>query len=109
MHRTWLCWPLVIVLTSLWFISHDKTAEAGEPQELIRQTLTGILAVLTDDTLKAPEQHPERLRRIAQVVSQSFDLKEMAGAPWAIIGIGLHRRNKRNSSNSLALCSYNRW
>jgi phospholipid transport system substrate-binding protein len=78
MYRTWPCWTLVIVLTSLWLISYDKAAEAGEPQELIRQTLTGILAVLTDDTLKAPEQQPERLRRIAQVVSQSFDLKEMA-------------------------------
>ena len=58
MHRTWLCWTLVIVLTSLWLMSHDKAAEAGEPQELIRQTLTGVLAVLTDDTLKAPAQHP---------------------------------------------------
>jgi phospholipid transport system substrate-binding protein len=78
MHRPWLYWTLVIVLTSLWLIRCDKAAEAGEPQDLIRQTLTGILAVLTDDTLKAPEQQPERLRRIAQVVSQSFDLKEMA-------------------------------
>jgi phospholipid transport system substrate-binding protein len=59
-------------------MSHGKAAEAGEPQELIRQTLTDILAVLTDDTLKAPEQRQERLRRIAQVVSHSFDFKEMA-------------------------------
>ena len=57
---------------------HSKAAEAGEPQELIRQTLTGVLAVLTDDTLKAPAQRQERLRRIAQVVSPSFDFKEMA-------------------------------
>jgi phospholipid transport system substrate-binding protein len=59
-------------------MSHGKVAEAGEPQDLIRQTLTGLLAVLTDDTLKAPAQSQERLRRIAQVVSQSFDFKEMA-------------------------------
>ena len=78
MHRTWPCWTLVIVLTSLWLMSHSKVVEAGEPQELIRQTLTGILAVLTDDTLKAPEQRQERLRRIAQVVAPSFDFKEMA-------------------------------
>jgi phospholipid transport system substrate-binding protein len=59
-------------------MSHGKAAEAGEPQELIRQTLTGILTVLTDDTLKAPEQRQERLRRIAQIVSPSFDFREMA-------------------------------
>jgi hypothetical protein len=35
---------------------HGKVADAGEPQELIRQTLMGILTVFTDDTLKAPEQ-----------------------------------------------------
>ena len=51
MHRTLPCWTLVLVLTSLWLMSHGKAAEAGEPQELIRQTLTGVLAVLTDDTL----------------------------------------------------------
>ena len=78
MHRTWPCWTLVLVLTGLWLMSHGNVAEAGEPQELIRQTLTGLLAVLTDDTLKPPEQRQERLRRIAQVVSPSFDFKEMA-------------------------------
>jgi ABC-type transporter MlaC component len=78
MHRTLPCWTLVIVFTGLWLMSHGKAAEAGEPQELIRQTLTDMLAVLTDDTLKAPEQRQERLRRIAQVVSHSFDVKEMA-------------------------------
>jgi phospholipid transport system substrate-binding protein len=78
MPRTLPCWMLVIVLTSLWLMSYGKAAEAGEPQELIRRTLTDILAVLSDDTLKAPEQRQERLRRIAQVVSPSFDFKEMA-------------------------------
>jgi phospholipid transport system substrate-binding protein len=78
MPRTLPCWTLVIILTGLWLMSHGKAAEAGEPQELIRRTLTDILAVLSDDTLKAPEQRQERLRRIAQVVSPSFDFKEMA-------------------------------
>jgi phospholipid transport system substrate-binding protein len=40
--------------------------------------LTGLLAVLTDDTLKVPAQRQERDRRLAQVVAQSFDFKEMA-------------------------------
>ena len=78
MHRTLPCRTLVIVLMSLWLMSHGKAAEAGEPQELIRRTLTDILAVLSDDTLKAPAQRQELLKRIAQVVSPSFDFKEMA-------------------------------
>ena len=78
MHRTWPCWTLVIVLTSLWLMSHGTAAEAGEPQELIRRTLTDVLAVLSDDALKAPAQRQERLKRLAQVVAPSFDFKEMA-------------------------------
>jgi phospholipid transport system substrate-binding protein len=78
MHKTRPCWTLVLALTGLWLMSHGNVAEAGEPQELIRQTLAGLLAVLTDETLKPPEQHQERLKRIAQVVSPSFDFKEMA-------------------------------
>ena len=69
---------LVMVVTSLWLMSHGQTTEAGEPQELLRQTLTGVLAVLTDDTLKAPAQSQARLERLAQVVAPSFDFKEMA-------------------------------
>ena len=83
-------------------MSHGKAAEAGEPQELIRQTLTGILAVLTDDTLKTPEQHPERLRRIAQVVSQSFDLKEMARRS---LGHNWHRLTPTQQEEFLQLFS----
>ena len=76
--RPWRWWTLVMVMTSLWLMSHGQTAEAGEPQELLRQTLTGVLAVLTDDTLKAPAQQQARLERLAQVVAPSFDFKEMA-------------------------------
>jgi phospholipid transport system substrate-binding protein len=74
----WRWRTLVMVVTSLWLMSHGQTTEAGEPQELLRQTLTGVLAVLTDDTLKAPAQSQARLERLAQVVAPSFDFKEMA-------------------------------
>jgi phospholipid transport system substrate-binding protein len=67
-----------MVVTSLWLMSHGQMAAAGEPQELLRQTLTGVLAVLTDDTLKTPDQRQARLERLAQVVAPSFDFKEMA-------------------------------
>jgi phospholipid transport system substrate-binding protein len=69
---------LAIVLAGLFLFSPGKTVQAGEPQEVVRQMLTGLMAVLNDDTLKAPAQHQERHRRIAQVVSQYFDFPEMA-------------------------------
>ena len=78
MPRTWWYWTLVIMMISLGLMSPNPMAEAGEPQDVIRQTLTGVLAVLTDDTLKAPTQQQARLERLAQVVAPSFDFKEMA-------------------------------
>jgi phospholipid transport system substrate-binding protein len=78
MHRTSQGWVVVMVLMGLWLLSPSRAVEAGEPQERIRQMLTSLMAVFTDDTLKAPEQRQERYKRIAQVVSHSFDVKEMA-------------------------------
>ena len=78
MHRTAQWGPLAIVLTGLFLFSPGKTVQAGEPQEVVRQMLTALMTVLSDDTLKAPEQHQERHTRIAKVVSQHFDFPEMA-------------------------------
>ena len=103
MHRTLPCWTLVLVLTSLWLMSHGKAAEAGEPQELIRQTLTGVLAVLTDDTLKPLHSVRNASDASRRWYRQALILRKWPGAPWAMIGIGSHRLNKRNSSSSSAL------
>ena len=78
MHRMSQCWALVIALTSLWLVSHGQTVEAAEPEELIRQMLTRLTAVLTDNTLQDPAQRQARHQRVAQVVAPSFDFAEMA-------------------------------
>jgi phospholipid transport system substrate-binding protein len=78
MHRRAQGCVRVIVLTGLLLSSHGKAVQAGEPQELIQQMLTSLMAVLSDDNLKAPEQRQVRHRRIAQVVSPGFDFAEMA-------------------------------
>ena len=102
MPRTWRYWTLVLVLISLGLMRHGSTAEAGEPQEVIRQTLTSVLAVLTDDALKAPAQQQARLARLAQVVAPSFDFKEMArrtlGQEW-------HRRTPAQQAEFVQLFS----
>src|SRR5262249_60903398 len=41
MHRTLPCWTLVLVLTSLWLMSHGKAAEAGGPEGVLPETRTG--------------------------------------------------------------------
>jgi phospholipid transport system substrate-binding protein len=78
MYRTSQCWALVIALTGFWLVSHGQTVEAAEPEELIRQMLTRLTAVLTDNTLQEPAQRQERHQRVAQVVAPSFDFAEMA-------------------------------
>jgi phospholipid transport system substrate-binding protein len=78
MYRTSQCWALVIALTGLWLVSHGQAVEAAEPEELIRQMLTRLTAVLTDNTLQDPAQRQERHQRVAQVVAPSFDFAEMA-------------------------------
>jgi phospholipid transport system substrate-binding protein len=78
MHRMFQCWVFAIAVTSLWLMSHGQAVEAGEPEELIRQTLTRLMDVLTDNTLQAPAQRQARQQRVAQVVAPSFDFAEMA-------------------------------
>lgn len=78
MQRTSQRWALVIALTSLLLVGGGVVAHAGEPQDLIRQTLERLVAVLTDASLQAPEQRQARRARIAQVVTQSFDFAEMS-------------------------------
>jgi phospholipid transport system substrate-binding protein len=86
MPRTWRDRMLVIVIIGLGLLCHGPTAQAGEPQDVIRQTLTDVLAVLTDATLTAPAQQQARLARLAQVVAPRFDFREMArrslGQEW---------------------------
>ena len=53
-------------------------AEAGEPQDKIKQTITDVLNVLSDESLKAPDKLPQRRAKIRQVVTSRFGFEEMA-------------------------------
>lgn len=53
------------------------TATAGEPQEKIKKTITEVMAILQDESLKAPEKTEERRTRIRQTIGQRFGFEEM--------------------------------
>ena len=53
-------------------------AAAGEPLEKIRETVDAVLAVLEDETLRAPEGRELRRQKLRQAVYQRFGLEEMA-------------------------------
>jgi phospholipid transport system substrate-binding protein len=78
MQRTLQRWALVIALASFLLVGRGVIAHAGEPQELIRQMLESLTAVLKDASLKAPEQRQAQRAHIAQVVAQYFDFAEMS-------------------------------
>ena len=51
---------------------------AGEPTEKIRETTDKILAIVSDQTLKAPDKTKERKRLVREVVDERFDWEEMS-------------------------------
>ncbi|ETX04286.1 MAG: hypothetical protein ETSY2_29630 [Candidatus Entotheonella gemina] len=68
--RSWL-------LIGLCLAGLAGSATAGEPQDKVKQTITEVLAILQDESLKAPEQTEARRAKIRQVVQQRFGFAEM--------------------------------
>ncbi|MDB4443983.1 ABC transporter substrate-binding protein [bacterium] len=46
---------------------------AGEPTEKIKQTTEKLVAILSDEALKAPEKREEKKKMIREVVDERFD------------------------------------
>jgi len=69
---------LLWLLIGFCLIGLAGTAMAGEPQDKVKQTITEVLAILQDESMKAPEQTEARRAKIRQVVSQRFGFEEMA-------------------------------
>ncbi len=53
------------------------TATAGEPQDKIKQTVTDVLAILQDESLKTAGKTEERRAKIRQTIGQRFGFEEM--------------------------------
>jgi phospholipid transport system substrate-binding protein len=67
-----------IICLSLLLAGRCSIVYAGEPQEKVRQTINDVLAILRDESLKAPDRLAERRAKIRQVVTERFGFEEMA-------------------------------
>src|SRR5207253_5631409 len=66
------------LLSGLWFVSLTSLAQAGEPQEKVRETVDAVLTVLQDKALQGPENTEKRREKMRQAVFQRFGFEEMA-------------------------------
>jgi phospholipid transport system substrate-binding protein len=59
---------------------------AGEPTEQMKKTIDGVINVLKDEKLKAPENSGKRRRLLRQLIYRRFDFEEMSkrslGIQW---------------------------
>ena len=69
---------LVILLFCISIFSLPSPALAGEPTNLVKQTVDKVLEVLRDKEMKKPEKTGERRAKIRKLVSERFDFAEMA-------------------------------
>ena len=53
-------------------------AQAGEPTEVVRTGIHGVLEILRQPDLKAPGKKVERRNRMRKVIHQYFDFEEMS-------------------------------
>ncbi|MDH3603863.1 MAG: ABC transporter substrate-binding protein [Candidatus Tectomicrobia bacterium] len=67
-----------IICLSLLLAGRFTIVHAGEPQEKVRQTINDVMAILRNESLKAPERSEERRAKIRQAVTERFGFEEMA-------------------------------
>ena len=53
-------------------------AQAGEPSEVVRKGIHGLLKILGQPDLKAPEKKAERRNRMRKIIHRHFDFEEMS-------------------------------
>lgn len=53
-------------------------AQAGEPSEVVRKGIHGVLEILGQPDLKAPEKKAERRNRMREIIHRHFDFEEMS-------------------------------
>ena len=82
-------WGFIAILLT---IAGPLAVDAGRQNtgqtatEAVQSTVSDLMRVLDDDSLKQPEQAEERRREIEEIIRQRVDYEEMAkralGAPW---------------------------
>src|SRR5215831_20558603 len=78
MYRAYKWVGVGALLSGLLLVSAPSRAQAGEPQEKVRETIDAVLAVLQDQSLQGPENTEKRREKMRQAVFQRFGFEEMA-------------------------------
>ena len=78
MYRAYKWVGVGVLLSGLLFVSPTNLAQAGEPQEKVRETVDAVLTVLQDTSLQGPENTAKRREKMRQAVFQRFGFEEMA-------------------------------
>jgi phospholipid transport system substrate-binding protein len=87
MYRAYKWVGVGALLSGLLLVSAPSRAQAGEPQEKVRETIDAVLAVLQDTSMQGQEHTEKRREKMRQAVYQRFGFEEMAqralGQYWA--------------------------
>jgi phospholipid transport system substrate-binding protein len=78
MYRAYKWVGVGALLSALLLLSTPSRAQAGEPQEKVRETVEAVLAVLQDKSLQGEENTQKRRAKMRQAVFQRFGFEEMA-------------------------------
>lgn len=80
-------WLAVFVCTFLWCFAVTASARDMEtPTEAVRETVTQVLRILEDPSLKNPAKQAQRRRMLEEIAAKRFDYAEMSkrvlGSYW---------------------------
>jgi phospholipid transport system substrate-binding protein len=80
-------WPAAFVCTFLWCFADTALLQGAEtPMEAVRETLTQVLRILDDPSLKNPAKQAQRRRMLEEIAAGRFDYAEMSkrvlGSYW---------------------------
>jgi phospholipid transport system substrate-binding protein len=85
----WGCLIVFLIAAGPSPVGAEQQATEQRATEAVKSTITDLIHVLDDDTLKQPEQAEERRHEIEEIIRQRVDYGEMAkralGAPWSTL------------------------
>ena len=77
--------------------------QAGEPSEVVQKGIHGVLEILGQPELKAPEKKAERRNRMRKVIHRYFDFEEMSRRSLAR---AWRKRTPKEKAEFIELFSY---
>ncbi len=80
-------WPAALACAFLWCFAVTGSVEGTEtPTEAVRETVTQVLRILEDASLKNPAKHAQRRHMLEEIATSRFDYAEMSkrvlGSYW---------------------------